>query len=201
MKWPSRHILTLFSNDDSVIRLATARAGNVIGGGDWADDRIIPDCVRAWTSSSIPEIRNPNATRPWQHVLEPLSGYLCLGSMLASDHSLHGESFNFGPRPQNNHTVRDLVIEMSKHWNMVKWNDSSDVDRGPHEAGLLRLNCDKALTKLGWEPVLGFSDTVRITSEWYRNYYSENSNMQEETSKQILEYEKKAKYLNISWAE
>ena len=100
------------------VGLATARAGNVIGGGDWARDRIVPDCVRAWNKNEIVEIRSPNATRPWQHVLEPLSGYLTLGQQLYTGNKLSGESFNFGPMSQHSHTVEHLLQDMSKKWNI-----------------------------------------------------------------------------------
>ena len=139
------HIKSYFNNPDNNIFIASARAGNVIGGGDWSLDRIIPDCVRAWSEAQEVELRNPNATRPWQHVLEPLCGYLTLAVALSNNPKFHGESFNFGPSIQNNHSVQDLVIQMSNFWDKVKWKDVSNEYVGPYESTLLKLNCDKAL--------------------------------------------------------
>lgn len=197
----SSYAESFFGKNKQNIRIASARAGNVIGGGDWAEDRLIPDCVRAWSANLLPAIRNPYATRPWQHVLEPLSGYLCLGQKLSEEISLHGESFNFGPAVNNNQTVVDLVVEMSKHWKLVKWSDiSSKGEDSLYEAGLLRLNCDKALSKLNWNPTLDFNETVKMTAEWYRNYYQGDANMRVETLEQILAYESRARSLGINWA-
>jgi len=116
------HIKSFFPKATSKVRIATARAGNVIGGGDWAENRIVPDCVRAWSRGEGVELRNPASTRPWQHVLEPLSGYLSLAAALAVREELHGEPFNFGPPAQQNHSVLELVQEMSKHWDQVRWD-------------------------------------------------------------------------------
>ena len=110
----------------------------MIGGGDWSSDRIIPDCIKAWSKNQIVDIRNPESTRPWQHVLEPLSGYLLLGSKL---NAYHGEAFNFGPSHNNTYSVRELIDKMSEFWDQVSWNDTSlDIVKF-HEAGLLGLNC------------------------------------------------------------
>jgi CDP-glucose 4,6-dehydratase len=138
---------SFFKNEDSNIKLAVGRAGNVIGGGDWAKDRIVVDCMEAWSDNKTVEIRSPEATRPWQHVLEPLSGYLNLGQVLYEDDSLHGESFNFGPRAEQNHTVKQLLEDLSTYWHFSNVDDAFTVtDNIPfHEAGLLKLNCDKAL--------------------------------------------------------
>ena len=136
------------------MRVGITRAGNVIGGGDWAENRIVPDCIRAWSRRETVDIRSPEATRPWQHVLEPLSGYLTLGASLDKDISLHGEAYNFGPPTHRNHSVRDLINEMAKHWDYVRWKDISKKEDYFHEAGLLKLNCDKALKDLNWLPNL-----------------------------------------------
>ena len=189
-----------YFHSDSLVRIASARAGNVIGGGDWALDRIIPDCVKAWANNEGVKLRNPHSTRPWQHVLEPLSGYLNLAINLYHQSNFHGESFNFGPKALHNHSVQDLVIEMSKHWNQVRWEDISSDPKGPYESGLLKLNCDKALFFMHWHSVLDFNQTVRFTAEWYRNFYASKKGISETTINQILEYTEKAKTQGLKWA-
>lgn len=157
------------------VKVASARAGNVIGGGDWACDRILPDCIRALQAGEPIPVRNPLATRPWQHVLEPLSGYLCLARALATvaptdrptseSHRLDA-AFNFGPGPESNRSVQDLVMEVLKHW-PGSWTDRSDPS-APHEAGLLKLSIEKAQHLLGWTPVWSFPRAVETTVRWYR---------------------------------
>ena len=120
------YVKSYFPKENTNIRVASARAGNVIGGGDWSIDRIVPDCVKAWSKSEVVELRNPHATRPWQHVLEPLSGYISLASHLSEEINLHGEAFNFGPQAQQNKSVLELVVSMQKTWNKVKFQDISD---------------------------------------------------------------------------
>jgi len=164
-----------FDESGSNVRLAITRAGNVIGGGDWAIDRIVPDCMLAWSKDESVDIRSPDATRPWQHVLEPLSGYLALGALLPISSNLHGEAYNFGPPAHQNHSVRELIDEMSLYWDSVRWNDSSKSQQHLHEAGLLKLNCDKALADIKWQPTLSFRETVKMTVEWYRNYYQNST--------------------------
>jgi CDP-glucose 4,6-dehydratase len=153
------------------IKLGIGRAGNVIGGGDWAPFRIVPDCVRSWSLNQKPEIRCPQATRPWQHVLEPLSGYLSLASKLYHDNQLNGEAFNFGPSSAQNHSVAELVDEIRIHWEGTEWLDRSEGNANPAEAGLLKLCCDKALHQLNWKPTLNFQETAKWTADWYRTYY------------------------------
>lgn len=170
------------------IRVASARAGNVIGGGDWAEDRIIPDCVRSWSQGKPVELRNPSSTRPWQHVLEPLSGYLRLASMLDQDKNLSGESFNFGPSGLEVFTVEDLVSKMSESWKKVQWISNKSDNNQLYESGLLKLNCDKALSILKWKATLNFEETVRFTSEWYSNFYNQDKPILEMTESQIREY-------------
>ncbi|TGL45814.1 CDP-glucose 4,6-dehydratase [Leptospira perdikensis] len=194
------HIKSYFPKSSSKVRIASARAGNVIGGGDWAEDRIIPDCVTAWAQKKTVDLRNPNATRPWQHVLEPLSGYLTLGAYLYSNSELHGEPFNFGPLSNQNHSVITLVKKMALHWDLVKWNDVSSQFKGPYESGLLKLNCDKALALLNWTAVMGFEDTVKFTAEWYKTYYSKPDNIIDTTVEQIKQYQEFAKNKGLEWA-
>ncbi len=153
---------------DHPVRIATARAGNVIGGGDWAEDRIVPDCARAWIAGRPLRIRNPHATRPWQHVLEPLSGYLWLAASLARQTqpgSPLESAFNFGPGTGCNRSVRDLVEE-GRAFVDGEWIDASDPN-APHEAALLQLAIDKAAALLGWRPIWAFTDSVRETLRWY----------------------------------
>lgn len=192
---------SFFSAPDSNVRVAVTRAGNVIGGGDWAVDRIVPDCMHSWSNSEVVDIRNPDATRPWQHVLEPLSGYLALGAGLSTNIELHGEAYNFGPPAHQNHSVRELIDEMSNYWDSVRWNDTPNSHQHLHEAGLLKLNCDKALFDLQWQPTLEFKETVRMTVEWYRHYYQNSTeSMYDFTMSQIEAYTKLASVRKLRWA-
>ncbi|MCK7613973.1 CDP-glucose 4,6-dehydratase [Roseibium sediminicola] len=149
------------------LRIATARAGNVIGGGDWAEDRLVPDIVRALRAGGTIDIRNPASIRPWQHVLDPLKGYLMLAEKLheASDGGFQS-AYNFGPEPADIHSVQRLVETMLRHW-PGHWTDASDPD-AVHEAGRLSLSIDKARCELGWSPVWSFEDAVERTVHWYR---------------------------------
>jgi CDP-glucose 4,6-dehydratase len=149
----------------SSLAIATARAGNVIGGGDWAEDRIVPDAMRALSAGEPIPVRNPLATRPWQHVLEPLGGYLCLAQALLSDTQPPCEAFNFGPTRASNRPVEELVTAMLSQW-PGSWLDQSDP-AGPHEANLLHLQIDKAYHRLGWVPCWDYATTVQRTVEWY----------------------------------
>lgn len=194
---------SFFKTEQCNIKLAIGRAGNVIGGGDWAQDRIVVDCMEAWSKGEVVEIRAPKATRPWQHVLEPLSGYLNLGQMLYQDQSLHGEGFNFGPRAEQNHTVEELLIDLSPYWHFEKPSDAYKVTGNIpfHEAGLLKLNCDKALFYLKWQANLAYKDTIRFTSEWYYDFYKTDKDILEKTIEQIKEYENLAKNKGLQWME
>lgn len=192
---------SFFRKPDCRVRLATGRAGNVIGGGDWAKDRIVVDCMRSWSENRPVEIRSPRATRPWQHVLEPLSGYLTLGAALAESASLAGESFNFGPRSEQNRTVLDLLTDLSQYWHFSEPEQAYRVtaDIPFHEAGLLKLNCDKALFHLKWESNLDYRDCVRFVSEWYYGFYREKADSFRTTLDQIQQYESKAQERNLVW--
>jgi CDP-glucose 4,6-dehydratase len=194
-------VYSYFSEPDSNVRVAITRAGNVIGGGDWAVDRIVPDCVHAWSKNESVNIRSPDATRPWQHVLEPLSGYLVLGAALSTNRELHGEAYNFGPPAHQNHSVRELIDEMSNYWDSVRWNDTSKAQQHLHEAGLLKLNCEKALFDLQWKPTLEFKETVQMTLEWYLHYYQNSSApIHDFTMYQIEVYTKLASERKLPWA-
>jgi CDP-glucose 4,6-dehydratase len=146
--------------------LASARAGNVIGGGDWSDDRLIPDLVRAATSGTTVEIRSPNATRPWQHVLEPLSGYLLLGQKLLEGNPGLAQAWNFGPDEGSNRTVSEILARIKSSWPKISWHVSSDPQ--PHEANLLQLDSSKARRHLGWRPVWALDECLQATVDWYR---------------------------------
>ena len=181
---------SFFDKPGSNVKIVSARAGNVIGGGDWAKNRIVPDCIRAWGKKEKVEIRNPKATRPWQHVLEPLSGYLTLGMRLAKGDNLNGESFNFGPSSQYTQTVESLIESLSKYWNnnstVPMFKITGDIDF--HEAGLLKLNCDKALAFLNWQAILSPEKTVEFTGSWYNKFYRNQDNMLEVSMEQIESY-------------
>ena len=195
------YVDSFFNSPDSNVRIGITRAGNVIGGGDWAVDRIVPDCMASWSKNEVVDIRSPEATRPWQHVLEPLSGYLSLGAQLSKNQNLHGEAYNFGPAAHQNYSVRELIDEMMGYWDYVQWNDISQSQQHLHEAGLLKLNCDKALFNLQWQPTLDFKDTVRMTVEWYRHYYQKNTQpMFDFSMSQIEEYTKLAREHKLPWA-
>jgi CDP-glucose 4,6-dehydratase len=153
------------------LRIASARAGNVIGGGDWAADRIVPDAMRALSEARPIGVRNPAATRPWQHVLEPLGGYLLLAERLAgaAEPGPLASAFNFGPQLEANRSVRELVEEALRHW-PGSWIDQSDAS-SPHEASLLNLVIDKAHHQLGWAPRWPFATTIERTVGWYRQVH------------------------------
>lgn len=158
---------SFFNDPKANVWIASARAGNVIGGGDWAKDRIIPDCFRAIQKGKAIPVRNKVSTRPWQHVLEPLSGYLTLGAALNArkDFNKVASGFNFGPNPNANRTVKEVVEELLKHAK-GKWVDKSDP-KAVHEAGLLNLNIRKAARILKWKPTWDFKDTLAKVAEWY----------------------------------
>lgn len=179
-----------FFKKQDLVKLAVARAGNVIGGGDWAQDRIVADSMRAWSDGKSVEIRSPNATRPWQHVLEPLSGYLLLGVSLDSGKH-NGEAFNFGPNDNQNYTVSQLLVNLFSQLRFANVQQAYHLAENKifHEAGLLKLNCDKALFCLQWRPNFRYSEMIKFTSEWYNSFYNNNDDMYELTTKQIEKYE------------
>lgn len=194
---------SFFNDVDCNVRLATGRAGNVIGGGDWAQDRIVVDCMKSWSEGRVVEIRSPEATRPWQHVLEPLSGYLKLGEQLIYNKSLHGESFNFGPKAEQSHSVFELLKDLSVYWDFEDITQAyKATDNIPfHEAGLLKLNCDKALFHLKWEANLYYSECVKLVSEWYFSFYKEDVDMFEKTMSQIEMYEGLGSERTLIWTQ
>jgi CDP-glucose 4,6-dehydratase len=196
-----------FSAADSPVRLASARAGNVIGGGDWALDRIVPDCIRSLQRGEAIPVRNRHATRPWQHVLEPLSGYLWLGAALANPQvsglrfqvSDYASAFNFGPSPDATRPVVALVEEVLKHW-PGQWEDRTDP-KAVHEATLLSLAIDKAARVLGWKSVWDFTATIAQTVGWYRLVSADAAVAATHTRRQIAAYETAARALNLTWTQ
>ena len=192
-----------FFHSEHPVKLAIGRAGNVIGGGDWATDRIIVDCMRAWSKGDSVDIRSPKATRPWQHVLEPLSGYLALGESLAQQPQLHGNAFNFGPKAEQNHTVVDLLEDLSQQWGFENSSEAYKIiENIPfHEAGLLKLNCDKSLFYLKWESNLIYDETIKFVGDWYTAFYCDKVDMYKVTLKQIEKYEKIAIERKKPWSQ
>ncbi len=172
------------------VKMATARAGNVIGGGDWAKDRIITDIVHHLEAGQPVPVRNPHAVRPWQHVLEPLAGYLTLAArLLESDDARWCDAWNFGPLPGEEIPVCRLVELFLQVWGEGTWKDVG-MPNQPHEAGMLRLNIDKAIHQLGWRPRWSVSEAVRRTAEWYRQFYRQGqSSMREACLADIDRYE------------
>lgn len=179
---------TSFFNDQSQIKLASVRAGNVIGGGDWAEDRLIPDIVRSIETNKPLTIRNLQAVRPWQHVLEPLHGYLLLAQNLYNNKVNYAEGWNFGPREEGIVPVGTLLSLFEQAWG-EKLTFISDIGSHFHEAHFLKLDCSKAFYKLRWQPKLTIKETVAWTVSWYRNYLNGND-MRDFTRKQIEDYMK-----------
>lgn len=192
---------SFFLDKNEHVKVGIGRAGNVIGGGDWAKDRIVVDCVKAWNRDEVVEIRSPQATRPWQHVLEPLSGYLTLAAALAGRDGLNGEAFNFGPRAEQNRTVVELLGDLGARWGYSEEKQAYRITGNIpfHEAGLLKLNCDKALFHLRWEPNLDYRETIEMVSDWYYAFYREERDMYELTRQQIENYETLAQERGRIW--
>ena len=175
--------------------LATCRAGNVIGGGDWAKDRLITDIMISVSLGKKVSIRNPKATRPWEHVLEPLSGYLHIGQKLLEEKVEFAEAWNFGPSDEGSITVEEVVQNVKKHWNKIDY----EINQAPnqlHEANLLKLDCTKANTILKWKDVWDSETTFEKTVKWYKAYYENNKVL---TSEDLENYIKEAVGKNIVW--
>lgn len=181
-----------FLQEENTYAMATARAGNVIGGGDWALDRLIPDCIRGINKGIDIEIRNPVAVRPWQHVLEPLSGYLLLGEKLLTEGKKFADGFNFGPDEESVLTVAEVAKKLTEIYGRgrVVVGEKSPL----HEAGLLMLNIEKAKKILDWTPTYNAHRALEKTVDWYKNFYAKDTDMNEYTLNQIKEYEE-----NIKW--
>jgi len=175
------------------IALSSVRAGNIIGGGDWGKDRLIPDCVKTLSQNNIINIRSPQATRPWQYVLEPLSGYLLLGSKMYKDGKRYSSAWNFGPNNNDIITVEEIVKLVIQNWGNGDYK--VDTSSQPHEAGLLKLDTSKVCTFLGWKPVYNIYETIKRTINWYKKFYNtiEKEKLYKITVNEIWDYIKKAK--------
>jgi CDP-glucose 4,6-dehydratase len=184
-----------FFNAENAPLLATARAGNVIGGGDWSEDRLIPDLVRAVAQGRSLEIRSPLATRPWQHVLESLSGYLLLGQRLLQGDKTYAEAWNFGPEPEGNRTVSDVLGKLNAHWPSLRWHVTDKPH--PHEATLLYLDSAKARGKLHWQPVWNFDAALIKSADWYRAWLEAGNVV---SRQQLADYIMAAAQAHIEWA-
>ena len=189
------HINSFFPLGKTKISIGIARAGNVIGGGDWSKDRLISDCVKSWSKNKKVLIRNPKSTRPWQHVLEAVWGYLVLASNLKNNKKLHGEAFNFGPSSSKNYDVISIVRLMRKYWSKVSWKVVNK--KNFYESKLLKLNCNKAKTNLKWKCILSFKETIIMVVNWYKNYYAKPNQIYRTSINQIKNYEKLLKKRSI----
>ena len=191
----------LEKNHDKNTGIATVRAGNVIGGGDWARDRVIPDCVRALTTDKKIRVRNPSSIRPWQFVLEPISGILWLGSKLYAKPKKYSEAWNLGPNQTSNTTVEKVVQNVIRIWNKGDWIDVSKESRDqPIELISLLLDSTKALNLLEWKTVYSFENAINETVSWYKSYYNNHVSMRELSINQIEQYSKTANQMDITWA-
>jgi CDP-glucose 4,6-dehydratase len=194
---------SFFQDYDKEVKtsIATIRAGNVIGGGDWAKFRIIPDFIRSRCNKSKLVLRNPEYIRPWQHVLEPISGLLWLGSQMYENPKKFNEAWNFGPKSNEKKTVNEIIEKVKNMWDGESKLEL-EIKEGDehHEAKFLGLDCTKAKNKLGWENSYSISETLLETILWYRNWFKKNVDMDHYTKQQIELYIKKAKTLGIPWS-
>ncbi len=173
--------------------IAIARAGNVIGGGDWSEDRLIPDCMKAWLNKKNVKIRNPNSTRPWQHVLDVIYGYLILAVNLKRNKKIHGEAFNFGPNMKKNYKVIEILKKSKRYWPSIKW--SIQKNNKFKENHLLNLNNKKARKIIKWKPSLNIDKTIKLTIEWYKTFYLNKKKIKFKSISQIENFEKLIRYL------
>ena len=190
-----------FFDADGPVGVASVRAGNVIGGGDWAPDRIIPDCVRALAAGDPVVVRNPDAVRPWQHVLEPLAGYLSLAARLVHEGAGFAGAWNFGPAGDDaSRPVRWVVERFLSEWGTGSWSTPEDGAGQPHEARLLALDSSKARERLAWAPVWDAPAAVRHTAVWYREYYRRPDAARELVEGELRTYESAARAAGLAWA-
>jgi CDP-glucose 4,6-dehydratase len=182
-----------FSHENAPL-LASARAGNVIGGGDWSEDRLIPDLVRSVIQHNPLVIRSPHATRPWQHVLECLAGYLLLGQRLLERRREFADAWNFGPESEDNRTVAEVVTAFQGQWPEVKWEQAEDSQ--PHESTLLYLDHSKATYELDWRPIWSLERALQVTADWYRDFYEQGA---ASTGKHLASYIDDARSAGVCW--
>ena len=182
------YLKSFYLSQNKKIKLGIARAGNVIGGGDWSQNRIVPDCIKAWSSSKSVVIRNQKSTRPWQHVLEALSGYLILAIKLKHSPKLNGEAFNFGPNNNVIKNVKSLISTMQNDLGKIKIKKNKKNIF--FESKLLKLNSNKAKKILKWKCILNFNETIKMTVLWYKNFYKTKENIYKFSKQQILKYER-----------
>ena len=182
------YISSFFSHKKNKVFIATARAGNVVGGGDWSSNRLIPDCVRSWSKKKKVIIRSPYSTRPWQHVLEAIYGYLTLAINLNKNSNLHGEAFNFGPSNHQNYKVVSVIKLMKKYWQNVSWKIHKNNNKIFKESSLLKLNSQKSNKILKWRSVLTFQENISLVANWYKNFYLNSKQAYRLTSSQIELY-------------
>jgi CDP-glucose 4,6-dehydratase len=180
--------------------VASVRSGNVIGGGDWAADRLVPDCMRALMQGDPIVVRNPHSVRPWQHVLEPLSGYLWLGALLARDPAAYGGAWNFGPDPESAVSVEQLVGQVCQAWGGAVGFETAGSGQSINEAGILRLDCTKARSQLGWRPVYDVDEAVRQTVAWYRSTMEDAGQAVPLAVQSISDCARAARARGVSWA-
>ena len=184
---------SFFEASDASVQVATARAGNVIGGGDWAEDRLVPDLVKSAMAKRPLLLRNPAAVRPWQHVLEPLSGYLRLGQMLWNNPDFAG-AWNFGPGATGEISVQSLAAQLGAHWPDLRIEH--DASAHPHEAAILRLNCEKATRQLAWRPVWNLDTALARTAHWYCRFHESG---QVDSADDLFAYIDHARHLELAW--
>ena len=177
-----------FFNKSKNLKISVARAGNVIGGGDWSENRIIPDCYKSWSKNKKAIIRNPNSTRPWQHVLEAVYGYLVLAIKLNNNPKLHGQSFNFGPNTKRNYKVKELLNILEKNWEGFNWKNQNFKNLF-YESNLLKLNSKKAEKILNWKTRLNFEKTILMTANWYKEYLAKSNSILDISIEQIEYYQ------------
>jgi CDP-glucose 4,6-dehydratase len=189
-----------FFGEGSAVAVASARAGNVIGGGDWASDRIVPDCVRALAAGEPILVRNPHAVRPWQHVLEPLSGYLWLAARMSADAHTFDGGWNFGPEPGEDWPVSAVVDELIAAWGAGSWTTPAAGPAQPHEATLLNLDITKARRELGWRPVYDVRHAIGATAGWYAARHRDPSSVPANTASDIAGYVAAARAAGVPWA-
>ena len=184
----SSYIDNFFQLKKTKVLIAVARAGNVVGGGDWSKNRLIPDCVKSWSKNKKVLIRNPKSTRPWQHVLEAIYGYITLATHLKKNKNLHGEAFNFGPNNKRNYDVVYVIKLMKKYWGDISWNFENKKNDFK-ETNILNLNSKKSKKILNWQCILSLEETFQMVAEWYKGFYSKEITEKNLTLEQIKNYQ------------